>query len=814
MGWPQIIFGWSLVVGLLALAIGYGRSQLRSLHQSVGLPDEERRRLRGQSWRRLSASISMFLLALMLAGALIFLEEPLQHLAELRDGQIDKEAFVWSAEQWALIRFYSIYWIVFLLILMSVISLAAYEIWTVRRQVLREHRKLQADRRAMVGAERSGCARAQRRWLSRSPSAYTKSTGRCRSRFKRPVLLGGIPDATCPLFCRWRRAFTSHQPRRAEDNAPDFDRVIAPLLSRRCLDCHTGAGAKGKLDLSKRRTALAMGASAVIVPGKVEESPVWQRIRDDEMPPKKPLSPEEKGLLKAWIESGAKWGSDPIDPFRHTTPLRAGYDWWSLKPLNRPKVPTVPCPIGLRNAVDAFVLQRLKLAPSPEADRRTLIRRLTFDLTGLPPSPEEIEAFLTDKSPNAYEAVVDRLLASPHYGERSARHWLDLVRFGESDGFERDLPRSNAWPYRDWVVSALNADMPYDEFARLQLAGDVLAPHDSSALAATGFLVAGAHDIVLPVSGLMIETMRQDELEDIIGNVSQTFLGLTVHCAALPRPQVRPDRAEGLLSFRRHIGGCQTWRAILCVGQGAANARRAACPGARRLQTDPSNRGTARQAVLIMHKDDARDKRPAPLAEWSFGTVAKDRKEPLPLTLVKGAAMDRGLVLDGKQGYAFTEPLNVDLREKTIEASVRLANLDQRGGGVIGIQSLDGSIFDAVVFGEQEAGHWIAGSDGFRRTKSFGGPRETEAADHIVHFAITYAADGTITGYRNGQPYGQHYKSDGPTTFKAGAARVMFGIRHEPVGGNKMLVGTIESAVSTIGHCPRRKSPSPPEVAS
>src|SRR5262249_9712671 len=157
------------------------------------------------------------------------------------------------------------------------------------------------------------------------------------------------------------------------------------------------------------------------------------------------------------------------------------------------------------------------LSPSPEAGRTTLIRRLTFDLLGLPPTPEEIAAFVGDPRPDAYDALVDRLSASPHYGERWARHWLDVVRFGESDGFERDLPRANAWHYRDWVVKALNEDMPYDRFARLQLAGDALQPGDRDALAATGFLVAGPHDVVVPVAERMKATMRQDELEDIVG---------------------------------------------------------------------------------------------------------------------------------------------------------------------------------------------------------------------------------------------------------------------------------------------------------
>ena len=219
-----------------------------------------------------------------------------------------------------------------------------------------------------------------------------------------------------------------------------------------------------------------------------------------------------------------------------TTDRRAGYDWWSLQPVARPAVPKVETAQWVRNPIDAFVLDRLEkegLSPSPEADRRTLIRRVSFDLTGLPPAPEDVEAFVLDKSPDAFENLVDKLLASPHYGERWARHWFDVVRFGESQGFERNHFRHNAWRYRDWVIAALNADLPYDEFVRQQIAGDVLRPDDPLAVAATGFLVCGAYDLVGQAEGTdtMKLVSRQDQLEDFVGALGQTFLGLTTNCA-------------------------------------------------------------------------------------------------------------------------------------------------------------------------------------------------------------------------------------------------------------------------------------------
>ncbi len=214
----------------------------------------------------------------------------------------------------------------------------------------------------------------------------------------------------------------------------------------------------------------------------------------------------------------------------------AGYDGWALEPVASGDLPKINGHQTAESGIDYFVRQKLQaqgLDLSPEADRRPLIRRLTFDLLGLPPDPAEVARFVADDRPDAYERLVDRLLASPHYGIRWARHGLDVVRFGESQGFERDKIRDDAWPYRDWVIDALNRDMPYDEFVRHQIAGDVLCPGDPQATIATGFLVAGPYDEVgqTQQSAAMQAVVRQDELEDIVSVVGQTFLGLTVNCA-------------------------------------------------------------------------------------------------------------------------------------------------------------------------------------------------------------------------------------------------------------------------------------------
>ena len=213
-----------------------------------------------------------------------------------------------------------------------------------------------------------------------------------------------------------------------------------------------------------------------------------------------------------------------------------GAEPWALTPVRRPVPPAARDTAWVANPIDAFILAKLEakgLHPAPPADRRTLIRRVAFDLTGLPPTPAEIQAFLADKSANAYEKLIDRLLASPHYGEHWARHWLDVARFAETDGFEDDQQRFHAWTYRDFVIRAFNADKPYDQFVREQIAGDVLIPLTADGIAGTGFLVAGPWDAVQRVTPSKLGKLksREEQLEEMVGAIGQTFLGLTLNCA-------------------------------------------------------------------------------------------------------------------------------------------------------------------------------------------------------------------------------------------------------------------------------------------
>ena len=319
-------------------------------------------------------------------------------------------------------------------------------------------------------------------------------------------------------------------------DTPDFVRDIRPLLERSCLGCHSGEEAKSGLRLDIRAEAFrgGDGHGPAIVPGKAAESVLVRFSRGDEpqmqMPPADAnvprLSPDEVAILAAWIDAGALW-PEGID----RASLVDRRDHWAFQGVVRPAAPEVRDEAWPRNDIDRFILARLEaegLFPAPEADRGQWLRRVTLDLTGLPPTPEEIDAFLADEAPGAHERVVDRLLASPRHGERMAQHWLDVVRYADTHGYEVNTERANAWPYRDWVVAAFNADMPYDTFVRRQLAGD--ADRDD---AATGFLVTAA--VLLPgqigADDVSKRLARQDALNDILINTGESFLGLSIGCA-------------------------------------------------------------------------------------------------------------------------------------------------------------------------------------------------------------------------------------------------------------------------------------------
>ncbi len=589
----------------------------------------------------------------------------------------------------------------------------------------------------------------------------------------------------------------SAKPSAGEDGG-QFDATIARLFAGRCLDCHSGPDPKGKLDLSRKRAALAGGKSgAAIIAGKPEESLLWERVSSDEMPPDSPLSETEKTAVKNWLSAGAHWGSDPIDPYQVSTSRRAGRDWWSLQPISRPAVPAVRQSDWIRTPIDRFILKELEangLSPSPEADRRVLIRRVCFQLTGLPPAPEEIDEFLRDQTPGAYGRMLDRYLASPQYGVRWARWWLDLARYGESNGYEFDEFRPAAWRYRDWVVDSFNHDRPYDDFSRLQLAGDVLRPHDADAIAATGFLVAGAFDTVgqTQQSVLMRAVVRSDEIEDLVGTVGQTFLGVTVNCARCHDHKFDPIRQTEYYGIASSLSGVRHGERDLAAFDAVAAAVRKRIEALRSAAL-AIEKPVRAQILAGRKKPEAAP--PVPMAAWNFESGVVDLKGEITLTLEGGAALTpEGLRLDGKDAMARSTSLKRPLRSKTIEVWVRLEGLAQRGGGAMTIESSDGLKFESIVYAEKESGRWMAGSESFHRYQSVAGSAELDADRRPVHVAIAFGEDGTIRIYRDGLPYGVGYKTKAPVVFAAEEAVVLFGQRHTPAGGNRGLAGTLMRA--------------------
>lgn len=330
-------------------------------------------------------------------------------------------------------------------------------------------------------------------------------------------------------------------------SAPDelsFENQIRPILKAYCFECH-GEGNKlaGDLDLRLRRLLIKGGESGpAIAPNKPDMSLLLKRVRDGEMPPgKKKLTQEQMDLLHRWIATGAKVnGPEPEAAAPGLLITADDRAFWFFQPVRRPDVPATRKEDRTRTPIDAFLLDKMrgqKLAFAPDADKRTLIRRATFDLVGLPPTLEEIEAFLKDDSADAYEKLIDRLLASPHYGERWGRHWLDVAGYADSEGYGQDDPvRPNAWRYRDYVIRSFNEDRPFDRFIHEQLAGDELiespqkyTPADMDRLIATGFLRMAPDGT--GQANVEQKVARNQVITDTIKIVSTAFLGLTVNCA-------------------------------------------------------------------------------------------------------------------------------------------------------------------------------------------------------------------------------------------------------------------------------------------
>ncbi|MEK6270533.1 MAG: DUF1549 domain-containing protein [Planctomycetales bacterium] len=333
-----------------------------------------------------------------------------------------------------------------------------------------------------------------------------------------------------------------------------FREHVAPLLIERCLSCHNGERTEGGLSLATAAATFTGGDSGeAIVQGDAAGSYLVERILPvdgkAEMPEgQPPLRDEQIELIEQWIDQGADWPEDMVLEL----PV-----WWSFAPLEKPTNPAGQDSHWVRNPVDQFILDGLTekhLHPSVEADRRTLLRRLSYDLLGLPPSLEEVERFVNDSDSEAYEKLVDRMLASPRYGERWGRHWLDVVHYGETHGYDKDKMRQHAWPYRDYVIRSFNADKPYTRFIHEQVAGDVLFPGTVDGIEALGFIAAGPWDHVghaeVPETKIDGKVARHLDRDDMVRNTMMTFMSLTVGCAQCHDHKFDPITQEDYYSLQ------------------------------------------------------------------------------------------------------------------------------------------------------------------------------------------------------------------------------------------------------------------------
>jgi mono/diheme cytochrome c family protein len=368
-----------------------------------------------------------------------------------------------------------------------------------------------------------------------------------------PILLG------CASTCLGR-------PQDSTNDDRFFVEKIKPILQQHCFECHANdaANISGSLALTSRDSILAGGDSGAAVDLENHgESILLQAVNYEiyEMPPEGKLAPSEIELLTEWVRRGVPY------PAEHEIELevkaRAGVptvnaetkQWWSFQKVNRPDVPPVQNTTWPRNDIDHFILAKLEaisLKPAPPASREQLVRRAYYDLTGLPPTPEQVRTFVEDNDPQAYERLVERLLASPHYGEKWGRHWLDLVRYAESNSFERDGTKPFVWRYRDYVIRSFNEDKPYDQFLLEQLAGDELGQPTAEAIIATGYYRLGQWDDE-PADPLQA---KYDDLDDMVATTGQTMLGLTVNCARCHDHKIDPIPQEDyyrLVSFFENI---------------------------------------------------------------------------------------------------------------------------------------------------------------------------------------------------------------------------------------------------------------------
>ncbi|MBI3881190.1 MAG: DUF1553 domain-containing protein [Verrucomicrobia bacterium] len=662
------------------------------------------------------------------------------------------------------------------------------------------------------------------------------------------------------------------------------------MLAGECYECHSAKKQKGGLRLDSRDALLKGGENGpAIVRGNAKKSLLITAItheRDDLKMPEKGVKLDGEVIENfiAWVNMGAP---DPRDsPPAELTSAGSSWDatlaarktWWSFQPVQKPTVPTSKNAGWSEHPVDRFLLTKMEergLQPASPAELRVLIRRLHFALTGLPPKPEEIEAFVgtvslspsLPVSPSSakdrqtirqgdkeIEQMVDALLASPQFGEHWARHWMDLVRYAETHGSEGDPEIREAWRYRDYLIRAFDTDVPVDQLIREHIAGDLLPNPRLNLAEGLNESIHGIASLRFTEHGYQpVDTLDEQvkTIENQIDVLGKSFQGLTLACArchdhkfdpigqrdfyalfgilASSRPaQVTVDAPEVKEKSRAELTALKSQIKTALADEWLAALEKLP---ARLLGETPDDRdlSSLRQRVSEIEEETgeleaiarakvngARAARPRvgaasdepaggppallppPISRWSFDRDARDQVGNLHGELLGGATVRNGrLVLDGQEAHFRSATFTRDLSEKTLEAWVALGDLDQRGGGVITIESAKGSIFDSIVFAEKAAKKWVNGSNNFRRSKVVEGADETAKPGELVHLAVVYRADNSIAIYRNGEPYAPPYTPSGPEstlhTFTAGDAHVLLGRRHTG-GGHAFLAGEIDEA--------------------
>jgi len=543
--------------------------------------------------------------------------------------------------------------------------------------------------------------------------------------------------------------------------APDFAAEVAPILAGACLNCHDAENRKGGISLATPDDLVDL---AYIAPGKPDESDLIALVTTQpgedrpQMPLKgDPLDKAQVETLRRWIATGAAWPEGlELQP-------SAEARWWSLRPLADAEPPEVPDAWAAwsDNPIDRFILARLDendLEPSPPADKRTLIRRLSYDLTGLPPTPEAVERFLADDRPDAYERLVDRLLASPRYGEQWGRHWLDVVRFGESNGFERNVIINNLWPFRDYVIQSFNADKPFDRLIREHLAGDALAPGDPGVAIGTAFLVCGPYDNVGNQDPVQAAQIRANTIDEMVRATSEAFLGLTVGCARCHDHKFDPIPQEDYYGLYATFAGVRHGSRVIADAERRQRDRALREP----LEQQKRRIETERQALTTAVRERAAQNASQYGQKWTRPPVdrtgTEERFEPIVARRVR--LVIEGLDVDPNRAHGCRIE---EFEVWTAGDSPRNVALAKNGGSADGPSRVAEDFADAysadLTIDGRFGARWIAG--GTTLTLTFAQPERIErvwfssdkAGNAGAHPVATFLSDYRIEVSEDGETW-------------------------------------------------------------